>query len=678
MRKLTPFYYCMLESFPFIEGVFEEIDNYKLLCRIIEYVNKTAIKTNELGTKVEELNNWFNSLDVQDEINKKLDEMAESGELQEIITKYLQISGLLCFNTLNDLKNATNVINGSFTKTYGLNLYNDGLGNFYKIREIKNTDIVDNDKIVVLNNYNNLIAEKIENSYLNNINTEIDNIKNKTDYFNLTLQPNIIYDFTNGHSQGSCVINNILYVYIENNFPYGDILKFDIVNGLYIGKISNKLLYHGNDMCAIGNKIYIASTKKSDSSLTNKSIVVFDTVNETLTELNPFENINKNHIFGIAKFNENTLLCALTSSQNILDIGLYLYNLDTNSISQITITNTNNIVTLIYAFQSMEVLDNKIYIMTSLPDTIIELEINNNIANVNKIYNLPLTDNNNFIVGEYEGISKCEVFGKTALIITSIITDNMYNNTKTIKSYIIDPINNVCNTNLIYPNIPYTTSNDQRILLYLKSTSNSLFENGSSNYPYKSLSRALRAIEKSTNINNIDIIIDDNASYYESLIINKKVGIVANTNRTPSIYLKRILNCKIGLTGIAEDTKMNIYLTQNTDGAPADIVNSDIEFTNCIINLINRTWLNNSNMKIFHSSINKMSGFTSSEHLWLTANQCLVIDSGSYPSNIANKYYRLAGDSILFLGNQSLVDVVSTKIDHTSTSTVIKPGVYTP
>ena len=68
-KKLTPFRYCMLQTFPFIEATFDAIDNYGLLCKIVEYVNKNINKTNELGIKVEELNNWFNNLDVQDEIN---------------------------------------------------------------------------------------------------------------------------------------------------------------------------------------------------------------------------------------------------------------------------------------------------------------------------------------------------------------------------------------------------------------------------------------------------------------------------------------------------------------------------------------------------------------------------------------------------------------------------------
>lgn len=180
MKKLTPFYYCMLESFPFIEGVFEEINNYKLLCRIVEYVNKTATKTNELGIKVQELNNWFNNLDVQDEVNKKLDEMAESGELAELISKYLESQAIIAYNTVSSLASATNLANGSFAKTYGKNTYNDGLGAFYKIRTRTNQDVVDNDNIVALTNTENLVAEKIYSKDISDLKAEVEELKEPT------------------------------------------------------------------------------------------------------------------------------------------------------------------------------------------------------------------------------------------------------------------------------------------------------------------------------------------------------------------------------------------------------------------------------------------------------------------------------------------------------------------
>lgn len=88
-RKIPPFKWFVLQNFPFIEEDFDAITNYQLLCKIVEYLNLTIDKTNELGEQVEILSNWFNTLDVQEEIDNKLDEMAQDGTLAEIINQQI-------------------------------------------------------------------------------------------------------------------------------------------------------------------------------------------------------------------------------------------------------------------------------------------------------------------------------------------------------------------------------------------------------------------------------------------------------------------------------------------------------------------------------------------------------------------------------------------------------------
>lgn len=86
-NRIPPFKWFVLQNFPFIEEDFDAITNYELLCKIVEYLNLNIEKTNALGEQVEALTNWFNNLDVQDEINNKLDVMAEDGTLAEIINE---------------------------------------------------------------------------------------------------------------------------------------------------------------------------------------------------------------------------------------------------------------------------------------------------------------------------------------------------------------------------------------------------------------------------------------------------------------------------------------------------------------------------------------------------------------------------------------------------------------
>ena len=162
MNKLSPFKWFVLQNFPFIEADFDALTNYELMCKIVEYLNATIAKTNELGNQVETLTNWFNNLDVQEEINNKLDEMADSGELEEIMADYLNTKAIFSFDSISDLKQATNLIDGSYAETYGYYDINDGGSAKYKIRQVTNQDVEDDIFIIALAD-ENLVAELICN-----------------------------------------------------------------------------------------------------------------------------------------------------------------------------------------------------------------------------------------------------------------------------------------------------------------------------------------------------------------------------------------------------------------------------------------------------------------------------------------------------------------------------------
>lgn len=181
--QLPPFKWYVLQNFPFIEADFDAITNWQLFCKLGEEINKLVNATNSAGVQVEYLtdyvNNYFENLDVQGEIDNKLDEMVESGELQELISQYLDSQAIIGFNTNSDLANATNLINGSFARTLSKTSYNDGKGAFYKIRTLTNADVPDGDNIIRLVNTTNLVAEKMKDFNIENINNELDIIKNK-------------------------------------------------------------------------------------------------------------------------------------------------------------------------------------------------------------------------------------------------------------------------------------------------------------------------------------------------------------------------------------------------------------------------------------------------------------------------------------------------------------------
>lgn len=172
INKLTPFKFFCLTNFPFIEEDFDALTSYELLCKIVEYLNNVIDTTNAIGTQTEELTNAFNelknyvdnyftNLDVQEEINNKLDQMAESGELQEIIGKYLSIKSLLAFDNIQTMKDSPNIINGSYAKTLGFNSLNDGGSKTYKIIQEDNAENVNNRTKINLG-HDNLYAISID------------------------------------------------------------------------------------------------------------------------------------------------------------------------------------------------------------------------------------------------------------------------------------------------------------------------------------------------------------------------------------------------------------------------------------------------------------------------------------------------------------------------------------
>lgn len=155
---------------------------------IIPKINEDTQAINELKTFTEELkkyvDDYFDSLDIQSEVDRVIERMVQTGELQEIILEILNTNSILGYNIVADMKNADNLINGNFCKTLGKNNYLDGLGEFYKIRTKLPTDVPDEDNLVELNNHPDLIAEKIPNATIRLILTSIENINNEIENIN--------------------------------------------------------------------------------------------------------------------------------------------------------------------------------------------------------------------------------------------------------------------------------------------------------------------------------------------------------------------------------------------------------------------------------------------------------------------------------------------------------------
>lgn len=107
--KLTPFRFFCYENFPFIEETFDSLTTYQLLQKIVKYLNEVITNQNTVQENIniqneniknllkaynqlqEYVNHYFDNLDVQKEIDNKLNQMVEDGTLSEILRKFIDI-----------------------------------------------------------------------------------------------------------------------------------------------------------------------------------------------------------------------------------------------------------------------------------------------------------------------------------------------------------------------------------------------------------------------------------------------------------------------------------------------------------------------------------------------------------------------------------------------------------
>ena len=112
-KELKPFRFWCQKVLPLVYD--DSLSYYELLCKVVDYLNKTMedVETLEgdvtnLHTAYKQLqdyvNNYFSTLDVQEEINNKLDHMASDGSLSALI-KPLILSSLpaLIVDSVSDM-----------------------------------------------------------------------------------------------------------------------------------------------------------------------------------------------------------------------------------------------------------------------------------------------------------------------------------------------------------------------------------------------------------------------------------------------------------------------------------------------------------------------------------------------------------------------------------------------
>ena len=203
-KVITPFKGWVIENFPFIEADFDAITNYQLISKVVEYLNQVISNENLTEQQIETLitaynnlenyvNTYFDNLDVQEEINQKLDEMVTDGTLNELLASYLpyvtpEMFGAVGDGITDDTEAFQTALNSNkIVKAYNSYLLTDLTINEGNDIEFSPNTIIYRNKVDVQNdkglfiatgdleeNYYSLIAEANENTNSITLNSSTD------------------------------------------------------------------------------------------------------------------------------------------------------------------------------------------------------------------------------------------------------------------------------------------------------------------------------------------------------------------------------------------------------------------------------------------------------------------------------------------------------------------------
>lgn len=134
-EKLTGFRYWCYKVLPLVYD--DSLSYYELLCKVVKKLNETIENTNQLNDNVQELltafnqlqnyvANYFDNLDVQSEINAKLDQMVQDGDFDRIISRYITYNITRVFNTTTRLQEHDEFVDGQYVQSLGYSNVGDG------------------------------------------------------------------------------------------------------------------------------------------------------------------------------------------------------------------------------------------------------------------------------------------------------------------------------------------------------------------------------------------------------------------------------------------------------------------------------------------------------------------------------------------------------------------------
>lgn len=305
-RQLVLMNMQQLTNFPYIEKDFDALTDYELLCLVVKYLNDVIANQNEQNASITRMyqsflalqdyvnntkdeledafnnldnyvRNYFDNLDVQDEIDNKLDEYVADGTLEHIIASYLQTQKI--YDTTDEMiADASTLVDGLSVQTLGYHSLNDEGGAFFKITDTASVSEfqidLGNDLYATLIIEGNTLNVKQFGAYGDNTHDDTNAFKNAITFIN----GKYINLYIN---KGTYKITEPLYVDWQNsNFwtsfdgsysikgagIYQSILNFTSSNGLIINRNTNILSIEISDF-SIENLTYDPLQESTVSNL---------------------------------------------------------------------------------------------------------------------------------------------------------------------------------------------------------------------------------------------------------------------------------------------------------------------------------------------------------------------------------------------------------------------------
>lgn len=381
-KNLTPFKWFVLENFPFIEADFDALTEWQLFCKLGKEINKIINSENTLGTQVENVtnafielqnyvNNYFANLDVQEEINNKLNEMAQDGTLEKIINENIfndlnnKINKCVyTFYSFNDMINCDFLKENDMVRTLGFETPFDGGKSLY---------IITNNEVDNLYNYKLLngktATKQIEEKTnilsfgikpLTNISSKINKIleKEKTIEFNKGTYL-IDYNFKISPKSFNRIIGKETIIKIEGTYDtdYYVMLKIENVNDVTIENITFDGSKANNvQTTGVGGQCVVIGSNTKNILINNCSFVnswydgiIIDNYTKDLSSNCIIKNctFSENGRNGISICSSPNAILENLSFNNIIDkdpmagIDIEPYDINSSLIGNIKITNVD-------------------------------------------------------------------------------------------------------------------------------------------------------------------------------------------------------------------------------------------------------------------------------------------------------------------------------------------------